>query len=253
MVSGHGDMYRPSFYEPTEQYVSTFLENINDKINNLEDLLKDSWTSSEDERTLAEYIKGEDEAFTALTEAIQKSSTSVKTTRFSPYSVVNRQTKFFTTINNLMSGNVHPVTFERIITANNKEKFTEIRKLIAANTGKEFTIYIFKIEYGFELVVIDDEIAFIHFRQYQNKIDENRTDEQNQIITATLKIKKGLIAHEFSTIFDSIAHNSKDIIFEIDCKKIDDSNFAEMVNTYKDQFYEAVDEMQNNNNNKDYC
>lgn len=245
MISGN-DKYRPSFYEPTEVYVSTLLESIYERLSSFEKTLNDSWVINDGERIPADYIRGEDKAFTALTEAILKSNVSVKTTRFSPYSVVNRQNKFFTTINDLMSSNVHPKTFERIITANNKEKFTEIRKLIANNTGKQFKIYISKIEYGFEMVVIDDEIVFIHFRQYQNETNKKGNDDSNQIITATLKIKTGSLAHEFATIFDSIAHNSKDIIFDIDCSQIDDSNFGEMVNKYKEQFYEAVEESQIN-------
>lgn len=100
MISGdtNTNLYRPYFYQPTEQYVSTVLEEINGKINNLERLLKDFGTSSEDERTLAQYIIGENEAFRALTEAVQKSSISAKTTRFSPYSVVGRQNTFFNAI-----------------------------------------------------------------------------------------------------------------------------------------------------------
>ena len=70
--------------------------------------MKDFGTSSEDKRTLAQYIIGENEAFRELTAAIQRSSISVKTTRFSPYSVVGRQNAFFKTINDLMSEEVHP-------------------------------------------------------------------------------------------------------------------------------------------------
>jgi len=88
-------------------------------------LLKDFGTSSEDERTLAQYIIGEDEASKALTSAIKISSISVRTTQFSPFSVVERQTYFFNTINGLMPRAVHPEIFERIITANNSEKFGE--------------------------------------------------------------------------------------------------------------------------------
>lgn len=240
MISGdtNTNLYRPSFYQPTEQYVSTVLEEISAKINNLEKLFKDFGTSSEDKRTLAQYIIGENEAFRALTEAIQKSSISVKTTRFSPYSVVGRQNVFFNAINDLMSRDVHPETFERIIAANNIEKFNEIAKLMANNAGKNFKIYISKIEYSFEMVVIDDEIVFIHFRKY----DKKTSVQSVSLITATLKIEKRIIANEFSTIFDSITNNSKDIICVIDCNKITTENLGHEIDRYRTLFSNAVAE-----------
>lgn len=247
MLSGdtNSNLYRPYFYQPTEQYVTNVLENINSKISDLEKLFKDFGTSSEDERTLAQYIIGENEAFKALTSAIQKSSISTKTTRFSPYSVVGRQNSFFNAINDLMLRDVHPETFERIIAANNTEKFNEVAKLMANNTGKNFKIYISKIEYSFEMVVIDDEIVFIHFRKYNNMIESKPSSQPIALITATLKIEKRLIANEFSTIFDSIKNNSKDIICVIDCSKITTENLGESINKYKNLFNEAVKEYEN--------
>lgn len=241
MISG-SNLYRPSFYLPTDQYLTNVLEKIDGKMNNLERLLKDFGTSSEDERTLAQYIIGENEAFRALTEAVQKSSISVKTTRFSPYSVVGRQTKFFNAINDLMSQNVHPETFERIIAANNVEKFSEISRLMANNAGNNFKIYISRIEYSFEMVVIDDEIVFIHFRKYVNMPDEKPSDQPIALITATLKIEKRIIANEFSTIFDSIKNNSKDIVCVIDCNQLTTENLGQEINNYKEKFDNAVKE-----------
>ena len=246
MLSGdhNNNLYRPCFYERTEQYVSNVLEGINSKIANLERLMKDFGTSSEDKRTLAQYIIGENEAFRELTAAIQRSSISVKTTRFSPYSVVGRQNAFFKTINDLMSEEVHPEIFERIITANNNEKFNEIAKLIANNAGKKFKIYVSKIEYSFEMVVIDDEIVFIHFRKYNEPNDEEKASRPVSLITATLKIEKRLIANEFSTIFDSIKNNQKDILFVIDCSQITIENLAGELEKYRSRFSEAVKEFQ---------
>lgn len=108
-------LYRPCFYEPTNLYVENLLEGINCRITNIESLVKDFGSSSEDKRTLAQYIIGENDAFDALTEAVKKSNISVKTTRFSPYSVVGRQNVFFSTINNLMTNEVTPDKVERII------------------------------------------------------------------------------------------------------------------------------------------
>ncbi len=252
MISGdtNTNLYRPYFYQPTELYVSTVLEEINGKINNLERLLKDFGTSSEDERTLAQYIIGENEAFKALTDAVQKSRISAKTTRFSPYSVVGRQNTFFSAINDLMSQDVHPETFERIIAANNVEKFNEIAKLMANNTGKNFKIYISKIEYSFEMVVIDDEIVFIHFRKYIDNVDDKPSTQPISLITATLKIEKRIIANEFSTIFDSISNNSKDIVCVIDCNDLTTDNLGKQIDNYRTQFNNAVKEYESAINKK---
>ena len=62
-------LYRPCFYEPTNQYVENLLEGINKRITSIESLVKDFGSSSEDKRTLAQYIIGENDAFDALTEA----------------------------------------------------------------------------------------------------------------------------------------------------------------------------------------
>lgn len=252
MISGdtNTNLYRPYFYQPTDLYVSTVLEEINGKINNLERLLKDFSTSSEDERTLAQYIIGENEAFKALTDAVQKSKISVKTTRFSPYSVVGRQNTFFNAINDLMSRDVHPETFERIIAANNKEKFIEITKLMANNAGKNFKIFISRIEYSFEMVVIDDEIVFIHFRKYIEMADGKPSTQPISLITATLKIEKRIIANEFSTIFDSIKGNSKDIVCVIDCNQLTTENLGQEIDKYRTQFNNAVKEYETAINKK---
>lgn len=232
--------FRPSFYEPTEQYVSNLLERIDSKITGLENIIKNTENSDKEERILADYITGEDEAFKELTKAVKDSKISVKTTRFSPYSVVGRQTDFFIAINNLMQQNINLEIFERIISANNKEKFNEIANLMVSNAGKKFKIYISKIEYSFEMVVIDDEIVFIHFRKFANTEGNKYTSEKVNLITATLKIKRRDLANEFSTIFDSIKKNSKDIICEIDCSQLTIDNVDAEIEKYRSKFYNAV-------------
>lgn len=247
MFSGDSNTksFRPSFYIPTEQYVSTVLEGIDVKINNLEKIIKEFGNPSEDERILVDYIMGEDKAFEELTNAVKESKISVKTTRFSPYSVVGRQTDFFSAINDLMSQPLHPNTFERIISANNIEKFDEIAKLMANNIGKDFKIYISKIEYSFEMVVIDDEIVFIHFRKFADTEEDKQSPEKVKLITATLKIKRRDIADEFSTIFDSIKKNSKDIVCEIHCNDLTIENLGGEIEKYRSQFYDAVKDLNN--------
>lgn len=149
-----------------------------------------------------------------------------------------------------MSRDVHPESFERIIAANDVEKFNEIAKLMANNTGKNFKIYISKIEYSFEMVVIDDEIVFIHFRKYNNITDKKSSVQPVSLITATLKIEKRIIANEFSTIFDSITNSSKDIICVIDCNDISTENLGQEIDKYKTLFDNAVREYESTLNKK---
>ena len=94
------------------------------------------------------------------------------------------------------------------------------------------------------MVVIDDEIVFIHFRKYNEPNDEKKASRPVSLITATLKIEKRLIANEFSTIFDSIKNNQKDILFVIDCSQITIENLAGELEKYRSRFSEAVKEFQ---------
>jgi len=124
-------------------------------------------------------------------------------------------------------------------------------KLMMNNAGKNFKIYISKIENSFEMVIVDDEIVFIHFRKYSNKEPNTSSEKPISLISATLKIEKRLIANEFSTIFDSIKNNSKDIACTIDCSSIDTSNLSEVVEEYKKKFNDVVAEYDNEKEDKD--
>ena len=92
------------------------------------------------------------------------------------------------------------------------------------------------------MVVIDDEIVFIHFRKYINMTDEKPSDQPIALITATLKIEKRIIANEFSAIFDSIKNNSKDIVSVIDCNQLTTENLGQEIDKFRKQFINAVKE-----------
>ena len=72
--------------------------------------------------------------------------------------------------------------------------------------------------------------------------DKSVSVEPVSLISATLKIEKRLIANEFSTIFDSIKCNSKDIICTIDCSRITTENLSQEIESYRSLFAEAVKE-----------
>ena len=100
------------------------------------------------------------------------------------------------------------------------------------------------------MVVIDDEIVFIHFRKYINMADGKPSTQPISLITATLKIEKRIIANEFSTIFDSIKNNSKDIVCLIDCNKLTTENLGQEIDNYKKLFDNAVKEYEDAFNKK---
>lgn len=120
----------------------------------------------------AVFIEGENDAFNALTEAVNRAKKLVKTTRFSPYSVVNRHDKFFTSIQQA-TGRLSDRLF-RIIAVNSHEKLKEVNQLVANNVKRKLTIVLTEVEYSFEIVVIDDEEAFIHFRRADQPNCTNR-------------------------------------------------------------------------------
>jgi len=158
----------------------------------------------------ATYIKGENQAFQALTEEIVKARISVKTTRFSGFSVVSSQTAFFKAIKDA------PERLEkglyRIIAANSPVKIKEVQDLILANIGKKLTITLTTKEYNFEIVVVDERVAFVHFR---------RKDKPQEMISATLKIEEKDAVEEFSEIFEGLSQPSDDLQTEvINCEKI---------------------------------
>ena len=155
-------------------------------------------------KVFTEYISGENEAFKALTKAIDGAKTSVRSTRFSGFTVAKTQPEYFQAILNATNRNVN---FHRIMTVNSIDKLGEISKLLTNNVGKNFTLYLTDIEYGFEMVIIDRREVFIHFR---------KDDETDKLITSTLHIEEVLVAKEFAKIFDDLSKKQRIEIFE--CK-----------------------------------
>ena len=117
----------------------------------------------------AEYIEGEDAAFTALSESVQKANSSLRTTRFANQSIVGRkasaeQNEFMKSLYEV-SDKLND-SFERIICNNHPAKWIDIYNILfyGKNGSK---VYIRKEDFSihFELVIIDEKIAFIHFYQ----------------------------------------------------------------------------------------
>lgn len=171
----------------------------------------------------AVFIDGEGPAFAALTDAINRAQSSVKTTRFSPYSVVNRHDEFFSAVQSA-TGRLRNGLY-RILAVNSPEKLKEAIQLVSNNVGKNLTIVFTNIEYSFEIVVIDDEEAFIHFR---------RADRQEILIASTLHVREKKVASEFSVIFDQIVRTNA--IKTIYCNKLRDENVGKELNDITELF-----------------
>jgi len=179
---------------------------------------------------VTEYIKGENNAFAALTEAVKNAKKSIKSTRFSPYTVVRRQTSFYETIRHIMNPRLNkepPESFQRIVTANSKTKLEEVTDLVTSNMGFNFTIYLSRHAYNFEIVIVNDMTVFIHFCKDR--------EDAKEIISATLKIENIEIATEFSGIFDSIVKHH-DTFHTIRCIEINKNNLAEKITEIENIF-----------------
>lgn len=177
----------------------------------------------------AEYIAGEKKAFEALTKAVEEATDSVRTTRFANQSIVireqNEKTEIFEAHNAFMQA-LYKVSqkdsiriFDRIVCNNNPFKWFDIAETMLKSSPK-LNLYIRKANYNinFELVVIDERVAFIHFYQTSKSGDvddsmtdnENRHDSENQRIKSTLKITGKSTCKELAKIFDRLHHRDFD-------------------------------------------
>ncbi|MDR2684280.1 MAG: hypothetical protein LBB53_02725 [Prevotellaceae bacterium] len=100
-----------------------------------------------------------------------------------------------------------------------------------SNIGRKFTIFLTKESYGFEIVIINDETVFIHFRKNSGNDTVNRSDE---IIYLTFKFTSTLVAPRFVEIFNNIATNNP--IETIDCSTLTEDNFSTKIKQIKKAF-----------------
>lgn len=165
----------------------------------------------------AQYIEGEAAAFTALHEAVKTAKSSLRTTRFANQTIVaddslNEQNDFMNSLYETSS--YLKENFSRIICNNHPLKWNDIYNILFYG-GNGSKIFIRKEDYSihFELVVIDERIAFIHFYQ----ADRNRKNEKNdnnvtiEKINSTLKIEGKSICKKLANIFDRLHHRDFEV------------------------------------------
>lgn len=167
----------------------------------------------------AEYISGEREAFEELAREVRKAKSSLRTTRFANQSIVATETKPF--YNEFMdalyfaSNNVDKCY--RIICNNNHLKWYDIYNVLRYS-GSKMKVFVRKQKYSinFELVIIDEVVAFIHFYQTNRSGDKDnespnkRHDSSVQQIKSTLKITGSHVCRELARIFDRLHHRDID-------------------------------------------
>lgn len=173
----------------------------------------------------AEYIAGEKNAFDELTIEVKNAVESIRTTRFGDQSIViqnpNENNEITRAHHDFMEAlydaESRVIKFDRIICNNNPYKWYDITEILK-KPSKNVNVYIRKHNYNinFELVIIDERVAFIHFYQtnqsgdYDESIasDENNVchDSQTQRIKSTLKITGKQTCIELAKIFDRLHH-----------------------------------------------
>lgn len=98
--------------------------------------------------------------------------------------------------------------FIRIICNNHPTKWKDIFNILSEG-GDYSRVYVRKADFSihFELVVIDEEVAFVHF--YQADHSNNLNNENNgdiEKLNSTLRIRGGNICKKFKNIFDRLHH-----------------------------------------------
>ena len=93
---------------------------------------------------------------------------------------------------------------------NEPEKESDILKTVLDTAGGSMELYLTDRDNNFELVVIDDSCAFLHFY-----------DDQRHI-KSTLFIRGQGVVKEFENIYDRFLEESPDhILVKIDCSKFE--------------------------------
>ncbi len=168
-------------------------------------------------KSSAEYIDGEENAFRELTESVYGAKHSLRTSRFANQSIVkkptNMQREFMNALYDISKRNTVKNNFERIICNNSPLKWFDIQNILL-NGSNDLVVYVRKENYSihFELVIIDEEVAFIHFYQsdHVKKESDREVNEDSDIppiekINSTVKIK-GPVCKRLANIFDRLHH-----------------------------------------------
>ena len=154
---------------------------------------------------IATYIDGEDQAFEKLAEVTQTAKESLRTSRFAPQAISDSKRSFFDAL--CAFGKRKGVECKRIMCMNKDEKMGDLWKTISDTCGGSMQLYLTNRNNNFELVIVDQSAAFLHFYD-----DDNR-------IKSTLFIKGQPVIKEFTRIYDRMLNDSFYNFQVIDCGK----------------------------------
>ncbi|MBQ2886722.1 MAG: hypothetical protein IJE43_23645 [Alphaproteobacteria bacterium] len=155
--------------------------------------------------TTAEFIPGEENAFSSLIQEVRAASSSLRTTRFANQSICSDtgKSKVETAHKDFMDtlckmSKMDNIDSIRIICNNHYTKWKDVLRIL--KDGGNVSVYIRKAEYNinFELVIIDKSTTFIHFYQLSGSGDQS-FDVQK--INSTLKLVGKDVAENMDKIF----------------------------------------------------
>lgn len=229
------DFIRPkTFARDIGEYIDEKLENIHKEISTIIPKIMPGILEQVYEKGKAEYIRGEDEAFKVLAECTNRAKFTVRSTRFSPWSVM-KQTDYMSSILECMKdphlGNKPRVNeYHRIICTNNQSKQEDVLDVVLKTMGTPLTFYLTEVDNNFEIVVIDNSDAFLHFYN------------ERRVIVATLHVQGGELVREFERIFDRLINSNFDKIVKIECGKISYTNISQYISKISKAFEKAPSE-----------
>lgn len=171
----------------------------------------------------ADYINGEEDAFKELIKEVSNAQSTLRTSRFANQSIVagertNKELhdQFMAT---LAEASKRVSKCDRIICNNHPLKWNDVLDVLVS-CNDTMRVFIRKNSYsiGFELVIIDEKVAFIHFYQIDRTGDKNQNGEtyehEREVINSTLKIRGYSVCSKLASIFDRLHHRD----FDMECK-----------------------------------
>lgn len=172
----------------------------------------------------AEFISSERDAFVELISEVNKAKTSLRTTRFANQSIVSGERKnsdvhheFMNALYEASKRNLN--ICDRIVCNNEPSKWDDVLQVLVKSDSK-MRVFVRQEEYsiGFELVIVDEKVAFIHFYQIDNHGDTDDNGDQYtheiEVINSTLKIHGETVCKKLANIFDRLHHRD----FDTDCE-----------------------------------
>ncbi|RXK81083.1 hypothetical protein EST62_12250 [Chlorobaculum sp. 24CR] len=195
--------------------------------------------NKEETNAEARFIDGETEAFAVLTEVTRQAKNTVRSSRFFPESVLMQPTYVSAMEQRIQGTDGKPPLkhYYRIVALNNPIKQKDIIHHLNSFAGYPFTLYLTNNDNAFELVIVDDTDAFIHFYK------------EEKVIASTLHIKGKMVVSEFIEIFNKL--KNRGLVKEFNCEKITRDNLIknleEVDNIFKKNRNQASKEKEENN------